>query len=415
MGDGGQYMMPEGEWFCTSCTTNINDNIVDVIAPESPQTPRLLRINPQSLMTPIQSSAQQLPTEGENDRDDNYLSDVGGDRNDTHEGVDGDDPLEKLDQISTPQVQSHYYPKPENLISAFQNLHFRYELMRKERNRILLHWQNEKKTQQHIEALKQKKLVKDQEEKVLYLEEKQVLTSSVKSLEDENAYLRKCLNDIREEVVASSHRKYRQQVRNQKSPDKVSINKNRLHGSFHYDEEDEVEVIMGEEWKSLSKRYEEIQPPVSTSGGFSGLFGFEQRKEAQEVDIGTTGIEELRDVKHSRNQELSLPKPQPWAGGMKKSTSEIISPQSKDQSIEGLGSNSLTSMDNRSTSEKALHPTPIPQEENDFQPKEQSRFVNPLKNRLSDLLAKVKEEADSYAEIRSKYQNINRERSIEES
>lgn len=442
-------MMPEGEWFCTACTTDIHDTMIDTIAPQSPQTPRLLRMNPETMKTPVNVALNSR------ENSDTQITNLpnGDDEKDEEKSTTNEDhqPLETLDQISTPQVQSNYYPKPENLISAFQNLHFRYELMRKERNRILLHWQNEKKTQQRVEALKQKKQAKDQEERMLYLEEKQTMASTLKSLEDENAYLRRCLQDIREEVVATSHRKHRKQGRRgPQLPGGGTNNGENYHNNIGDDHRRSASHGLGEEhdedgedveeWQSLSQSHPEFQKHLM-SGSFSGLFGEKERVAALQEDDNINMKKDSKPLpskespsSHSytgygnnddQDDESTLPKPKPWEGSLRKSSSEVsLSPNSKETSAPMISAPSVGNMNGRSKGDKLLSSASAVNlhkslefegkmtEEDSLSSKEHSRFVNPLKNRLSDLLAKAKEEADSYAEIRNRYQNMHRDKTL---
>jgi hypothetical protein len=294
----------------------------------------------------------------------------------------------------------------------------------------------------------------------------------LKSLEDENFYLKKCLQDIREEVIATSHRQHRRAgggggggvargVRgtNRGGNPAVAVavasennrSKPRGHevGNGHHDwegkqeqeedgqEDDNNNISMNEEWQSLSK----------STTNFSGLFGEKERLEAQRE----------QEIAHDDETEhSSLPIPQPKSkskpssstagreivGGIRKSASETTLSPPKSNAVDSstasssftFNSNPISDSDGERKTQhvasqgkpekekpvgevSAAHDMDRGDENTDslnnngkFEIKEASRFVNPLKNRLSDLLAKAKEEADSYAEIRNKYQTIHQHR-----
>jgi hypothetical protein len=317
VGDGGQYVMPEGEWFCTACSTNINDRFLDRIIPESPQTPQILKI------TTSESRAKLVNEPAFDD-------------------------LHPQESPSTPQIHNRTLSESDLLISAFQNLHVRFGLLRKERNRILLHWQNEKKSQLHVEALKQKVQAKDLEEKLLLREEKANLQQTIVTLEDENNFLKKCLQDIREEVLATSQRE--RHLTDHRVP----------------------------------------APTISSSQkDFNLLFRFERRSAAsfeseQHINIDNDCQQtDYRSPNHISQSisDKTLQCSVLESDDVQTSTTIFPCPRSFEDETRIMEQSEVS---------------------NAFPPLEPSRFVNPLRNRLTDLLAMAKDEVDSYAAIRNK-------------
>ena len=372
VGDGGQYTMPDGEWFCTICETQLQDGIVSNI---------LVPNDDQEADNEEEEKEKAIGVENEEEKA-SELDHIASVEADESTFQIPSEVQKELEGSSTPSKKQT--SASSNLVSALQTLHCRYEIMRKERNRILMHWQQEKKMQQHIEQLKQKKQAKDFEERQRFEDEKQHFNSTIKSLEDENSVLRNCLQEIQQTIAQQNHH-----------------STNSLSQSYG-----------NQSWVSLSKSVE-IQ---------DFLFPKYSRKFADNPDIDDNhAIDKDRDTS---NENGSSP------------TSELDNTINKTKSPKGnnatgekfRASKSFRDNEERPLEESLTHSKsnsslpPYPalsqkgnaksdaatksnSEASSIPPKEASRFIDPLRNRLSELLELVKQEADSYAEIRNKYQS----------
>jgi len=286
VGDAGQFVLPDGDWCCLTCSLHM------------PTTCQLER------------EGEGGPGEEEGEGEAEEV-----DRN-------GQQVVERVTDGPPPV---HAPPRP--LVSIVAD----YHRMRRERNRVLAMWQQETRMQRVLEVGRQRRQRQADFEAIALRRDLETARDMQRKALEECERLRALLDD--------SMKQFQQQLQQQRQV---------------FAESASVGGGSGAGWRTLiaaSIANEQVSAPVS-----------------------------LRTVHSPRTVSHISPRPQePSLHEISKSVEDLPFPEPLDQEEEGEG----LGEDPRAASS--------------------SKFINPLRNRLQDLLKSVEAETGSFAEIRQKY------------
>lgn len=436
--------MPDGEWFCTACSVSLTH--IDA--------PSLTCLNTSHPQTQDHSSPLQTPRMP----DLSTCASVPCVANDAcvdHSQYSDHHTASSLVDMTTSPTevrQQESLPSQSELVSALRTLHTHYERMRRERNRVLSHWQREKQTLKRMESLKQRQREKEQEERLALCEERDTLREETLTLRGENDWLRECLRELREDVVRT-----RQSVRDK---DKNKTRERRREKENRQPRFDLSEVCEAECTTASDNMDEQSREDYENASEMHGINTTIAAKFVPQRSRSLSNAEDLqceseshstkmnnqsdvdertplqkkanseKDLSKAHNTSLSVRNPSnlshpttslsPRAWISEKPSSQSLSPspsssqQRKGEQKKSTENESKPSLINASSN--PLGPVIVTETETETEREEQrSRFVNPLRNRLSDLLASAQQEADSFAEIRNKYRLIEGQQTLRQS
>lgn len=369
IGEGGQYSLPDGEWYCTACEADLQ------------QTHRS-----QQNTFIMNGSALSVHRQ--------------------HQQVQSAVVRSSVDEFVVLEEDHLLHSHGSSL-----QLQQRYDAMRKERNRVLQHWQQEKKRIQSQENRRQQRVIALEEDQLATKEEMLTLQDQLRQQQIENEALRQCIKEMTT-VSATRHHHDQQEPHGHATSASVTISPNSR----------VVKLLSSTSMSTLtqSKELQEFMGSLSSLHPSTAIVHELDENELipkTAAESPTSTILSVDDHhNHSTGNKIKLIR--------KQSTSDKQSPLSQAQ-IQNLGKTIQDALqNNRSTPRKDSLPVPVllsslgagGEEMTDTKDHDTvtppldaakeppSRFLNPLKNRLTELLALVREEADSYAEIRAKAQ-----------
>lgn len=416
IGEAGQYILPEGEWFCLSCQHDLELNN----RREGENPPEEI-----AMETPVDASSinQQQPMPEGTPHTATVSSSLKSDMNSSRES-----PLKAA--LSTTQHELH-------MARLWQQ---QYDVIRKDRNRILLQWQQD---QESFRVYQQQRLQLQEEREncILQLEEKQLeLTASLNRQQEENLTLKSCLKDLQDRYTMMQQRS------------SVSPFYSSMALSSSIDEETEVSNVThqdnGKRFNCYDAAYAFDDTEMDSIDQEGHTDNMENTVIANEMaDLPAAAETVSAKVKNPANspskRQGKTPSSLPPAHGAGKNA------QRKGSTDKGSGQKSALSLsstlpastrvaENNSkgpkrslpdisvTSQNSGGSTTLIRSASDRVPSEDSensstlpspgvpvssataagsRFVNPLRNRLSELIAQADEEKESFVDLRMKLQS----------
>jgi hypothetical protein len=331
------------------------------------------------------------------------------------------------------RLQSKEVAIYNNLI---QNLQNKYELIRKDRNRLLFNWQNEKKMLRQIDQLKATKQGNIHQEMSQVKEENQQLAMQLKNLENENAFLKSIIQEktFQQHHGADNSSGEAATDRNSVLKEWISLSDSIEMKKALFLESPRAKPLkvpstddIGVHASVSPATTEEVQPESknasasSVDGRRKPRLSFQGDREEEIDEVNRIGARDraARYLRLSEHLDMttsvpsSLPEdqlavdtiPKPWTKPPaylnydEHDVGALDATRASKSQLNDENHFSNQSIDdnlNKSVGELALN--------------EPSRFINPFKNRLSELLELVKEETNSYQEIRHQIQYRDKER-----
>lgn len=391
VGDAGQYACPDGEWFCSSCTYHASG--VDEV----------------SGLLSLETSSAGISTGLNNSKEDKIKGQK--------------------------QTES----------SLLASVKAEYHLMRRERNRILLQWQQEKRVNSILDERRQNKEKERDIELVTFSEENRKLQKELDFYREECDRLKKAslfysvhsndslnnnFNDVedKEAMKSRNDRFYKKLIGNSNNEGKNNIRPLSPQPPTSLSNTDK-ENIKESPSAARSRRY--------TSSDTNSPIGINVDKSLLSPSSKPAKISDIKPI-NEVEEEKDSGIPKPWKKNNKKiSMKSQLQSQFLSRSAEIPYSNSYENLN----SDENLKPnqciSPIKDKYNSPPQKLEkekllvdsfnsensdtfsldddngsSKYLHPLKSRLQELLKSVQEETGSYSELRKKYKNRGEERNL---
>lgn len=425
VGEGGQFTLPEGEWFCNDCTVQLSE--VAIQKEKDEQLQHLKTLSPIKTAN-VKGPSHRSPSSNENEAESKSDNTEGNTNTSTNLPI----------QLHPP-TNNHYKEVLiyMNLITSLQQ---KFNLMRKERNRILNHFQNEKKMFQQLENLRNQKIEVLVSKNLSLQEEKESFEDTIKQLKKQNKFLQHQLQQYEKQQLQQRLLSHNGNSTSSSSKVKVEgvgphVTSSSAHHSTDWisftDSQELQHVLHGLYLSSSTNQIEEgrkdaaneivhqvsFSPRPSSSTSSSSLQVTELNRVSNKVE-GVLEHTNSNDENYSDNVRRSS-----FLQHRKQISQNMI-----DQSalLTSLSSRINRNDDEDVNEDQKVIPKPwvkppssiattkIPTKpninHNEATPVqtttvgEPSRFVNPLKNRISELLDLVEEEKHSFQEIRYQFQ-----------
>lgn len=414
IGDAGQYILPEGEWFCLSCQHDLemgncrecdpHEEIAAAASIDASSINQQQQQQPKPELLPPADVLHSLKSEFNSSRE---------------------SPLKAALSMTQHELQ---------MARLWQQ---QYDVIRKDRNRILLQWQQD---QESFRTYQQQRLQlqEERENVVLHLEEKQLeLTASLTRQQEENLTLKSCLKDLQDRYTqmqqqSSASPFYSSMALSSsidedtdiKSPSAHQEQGKRFHrydAAYAFDEaemdaneargtmENVENVVLGNEMTKLPTPTESMSATAKSPGNSPSKRQGKASSSLPPAHGGSKTAQRKASIDKGTGQKppLSLSSTMPAstraidsnAKVPKRSLPDISAPQSSGgPTLIRSASDRVPSedSDNSTTSASGITVSSVPAG---------SRFVNPLRNRLSELIAQADEEKESFVDLRMKLQS----------
>lgn len=404
IGEAGQYVLPEGEWFCLSCQHDLDQS-----EKLSVRIANHHEVGEESYLTNETVTIEEKK-----------LSNSSG-------GVTGSLPL------AVSQQELH-------MAELWQN---QYDVIRKDRNRILLQWQQDQESFRCNQEERQKQQ-EARETLILQLEDQQqALVLSVTQQQEENATLKSCIQELQQRCAALQQQVFDSSAIVTKATTASSLEtlSSVLMPKVSYGSDEEPRSIKSHSTNGIAHEGSREPPKyvAQTRVRNDRYHRYDAEFELDEDDepksahdmVDERSIRLPRFGDHETENRvlfqnkcfekivLSTKELQEKLSSTKLSShSQILTNENstrKKSKMTSLSTSQPVALHNqpihlltRSSSEKAT--STESNNENDSGALQggilpTSRFVNPLRNRLSELLAQADEEKESFVELRMKLQS----------
>jgi hypothetical protein len=394
VGEAGQYILPEGEWYCNDCNVQLSEVAIQKEKEEQKK-------NAQSPVKSTQQHSQFTPISKEN-KDTDHSSE---EKEEVTTQEDNKDE-KTLDESSSPfrsQVHNQttapttHYKEVLIYMNLITNLQQKYNLMRKERNRVLNHFHQEKKLFQQLDYLKNNNIENLLSENSNLVENNELLKMKLLNMEKENEFLQSQISSI-----SSSHNSNTAgDTQSRQSLDKwVSLTESQeLKNVFNAIYSMDLSHPRSNQEEEEDQNINDVpqQTPRLRTHPDDSKEAVNNQNSSKENKIHNNFQKNFNSLKIPDDLQEVTAIPRPW---IKSSVS----------GIDAQSNLPLPASENSNTSKKGGSQLPVSplnneHEESQSGSSESSRFINPFKNRLSELIGLVQEETSSYQEIRNQYQN----------
>jgi hypothetical protein len=382
IGDAGQYSCPDGEWFCSSCTYHSSG------------------VDEASGSLSLEASNISVSSELNNNKEDKTKGQK--------------------------QTES----------SLLASVKAEYHMMRRERNRILLQWQQEKRVTSILDERRQIKEKERDVELVTFSEENRNLQKELDFYREECDRLKKSslfysvnsfdsinnnINEVedKEAMKSRNDRLYKKLMGNGEGRNDIQSISPSPPTSLSIADKD---IIKESPSTVRSRRY--------TSSDTNSPIGINVDQSILSSSSKSAKLSEIKPKNEVEEKDSGIPKP--WKKNNKKISiksqlqSQFLSRSSEipyNNSDENLKPNQCispikekyNSPPQNFEKEKLLVDSFNSENSDTFSLDDDSgssKYLHPLKSRLQDLLKSVQEETGSYTELRKKYRNRGEERNL---